>query len=98
MNNNIIILLLFLISLVFFIQLNTLFAYNDPSIKDNYSSVLLPFAYLQYGPSSESAIIMYFNSVFHSQGNGTIGIYNPDLRENSVNLESSYSDNVVPLS
>jgi len=99
MNNNIIILLLFLIYLVFFIQLNTLFAYSDPYINDNSLSIPLPFASLQYGPSHESAIVMHFNSVSYSKGNVTIEIDNPNISITKlVNAASlSYDDTLQPV-
>ena len=98
MNYNFIMLLLFLISFDILLNFDPRFVSMTNLCK------IIPYQFfyhlLLYNKDqfSESAIIMYFNSVYYSHGNGTIAIYNPDSNIDDLSdaVSLSYNDTLQP--
>jgi hypothetical protein len=76
--------------LLFFSPINTpIIVFSE---KEDIISIFTPFAFLQYGPSPEQAITLYFVSSLYKNGNETIEIYNPHTRINNL----SSAEIIVP--
>jgi hypothetical protein len=97
-NNSFFIITIFLVVLLSSLCFNSTFAYLDQEANANTSLLYLPFPYLQYGPSPNLAIILYFNSAYYSQGNETIEIFNPNTRIDNLTeaVPLFHNDNIQP--
>jgi hypothetical protein len=90
---------IYLISLIILVAFSTM---NKPSLgyseQKDILSLFTPFGYLQFGPSPEDAVILYFVSSSYTNSNETLEIYNPHTRiSNFSSMQVLYpTDNLQP--